>query len=232
MAASSHLLFIPGLGCNARLYAAQIQALSGRVAMSVADHTRGTSIAEIASQILAEAPASFALCGLSMGGYLAMEIMRQAPQRVERLALLDTTAAPDTPEGRARREATMQRAGAGDYEGVIEMLYPVLVRPAVHDDVAMKAAVGGMMREVGVATFLRQQAAILGRVDSRPSLPAIRCKTMALVGADDALTPPSAAREMASLIPGATLVEVPDCGHMAPMEQPEAVNRALTAWLE
>ena len=232
MAASAHLLFIPGLGCNSRLYAAQVQALAGRVEISVADHTRGTSIAEIAAQILADAPPRFALCGLSMGGYLSMEIMRQAPGRVERLALLDTTAAPDTPEGRARREATMQRAGAGDYEGVIEMLYPVLVRPAAHADAALKAAVGDMMREVGVAAFLRQQAAILGRVDSRPSLPAIRCKTMVLVGADDALTPPPAAREMASLISGAALVEIPDCGHMAPMEQPDVVTRALTAWLE
>lgn len=226
------LLLVPGLACTADLWAPQIAALLGRYDCRVADHGKGASMAEIAANILVQAPPQFALCGLSMGGYLSMEIMRQAPGRVERLALLDTTAAPDTPEGRARREATMQRAGAGDYEGVIEMLYPVLVRPAAHADAALKAAVGDMMREVGVAAFLRQQAAILGRVDSRPSLPAIRCKTMVLVGADDALTPPSAAREMASLISGAALVEIPDCGHMAPMEQPDVVTRALAAWLE
>jgi pimeloyl-ACP methyl ester carboxylesterase len=231
MAASSHLLFIPGLGCTPKLYAAQIAHLDGRISTSVADHSRGATIAEIAARILEAAPPRFALCGLSMGGYISFEIMRQAPERVERLALLDTTAAMDAPEGRARREATMQRVRAGDYEGVIETLYALLVRPSAHADAPLKAAVTGMMRECGAEVFLRQQGAILGRVDSRPVLGAIACKTLVLVGDQDALTPPAAAREMAQGIAGAKLTIVPDCGHMATMEQPGAVNAALDDWL-
>lgn len=231
MTASSHLLFVPGLGCTAKLYEAQIAHLKGRIATSVADHTRGASIAEIAGQILAVAPPRFALCGLSMGGYISFEIMRQAPERVERLALLDTTAAKDAPEGRARREATMERVRAGDYEGVIETLYALLVRPAGHGNAALKADVTGMMRDCGAETFLRQQGAILDRIDSRPFLGAISCKTLVLVGDQDALTPPAAAREMAEGVAGSKLVIVPDCGHMATMEQPAAVNAALDDWL-
>lgn len=231
MTASSHLLFIPGLGCTPKLYEAQIAHFAGRIATSVADHTRGATIAGIATQILDRAPPRFALCGLSMGGYVSLEILRQAPERVERLALLDTTAAMDTPEGRARREATIQRVRAGDYEGVIETLYAILVRPSAQGDAALKAAVTGMMRDCGAEVFLRQQGAILGRIDSRPYLGAIKCKTLALVGDQDALTPPAAAREMAEGVAGAKLTIVPDCGHMATMEQPAAVNAALDDWL-
>lgn len=231
MAASAHLLFIPGLGCNARLYQPQLAFFAGRVAMSVADHTRGATMADIARQILAAAPPRFALCGLSMGGYISLEIMRQAPERVERLALLDTTAAPDTPEGRARRELNMQKTADGRYEEVMEALWSALVHPDRQQDAALKAEVVGMMREVGADAFLRQQGAILQRIDSRPHLPAIACKTLALVGEQDALTPVAAAREIAAGVRGAQLVIIPDCGHMATMERPEAVNAALADWL-
>lgn len=231
MAASSHLLFIPGLGCNARLYAPQRAFLSGRVETSVGDHARGTTIPEIAAQILAAAPPRFALCGLSMGGYIAFEIMRQAPERVERLALLDTTAANDAPEGRARRLVNMQKTADGQYEAVMEALWSILVDPSRLQDEKLRAEVVGMMREVGAETFLRQQGAILERIDSRPHLGAIACKTLVLVGETDALTPVAAAREMAEGIVGAKLVIVPECGHMATMERPEAVNAALADWL-
>jgi pimeloyl-ACP methyl ester carboxylesterase len=225
------VVLIPGLLASARLYAAQIPALWRTGPVTVADHTRDDSVAAIARRILASAPQAFALVGLSMGGYLCFEIVRQAPQRVARLALLDTSARPDTPEASASRRTQMELASQGSLAEVLEMLFPRLVSRVHCHDAALRALVGLMAEEVGATAFIRQQTALIARCDSRPTLGSIRCPTLVLVGEDDELTPPERAVEMAAGIAGARLVRVPQCGHLSTLEQPEQVTRALLEWL-
>jgi len=228
---SAPLVFVPGLGCTADLFAEQIATLRGDVAISVADHTRHDTMSGIAQAILAAAPNRFALCGLSMGGYIAFEMMRQAPDRVERLALLDTTAFSDTPEQTKRRQKLIALAQTGEFNSVCETLWPLFVHPARHGDVALKRAVFKMMNDSGPDIFVRQQNAIMSRSDSRSSLGAIQCPTLVLVGSEDILTPVSAARTIADGIVGSKLHIVQDCGHLSTMEQPDAVTERLRAWL-
>lgn len=224
-------VLIPGLLCTPRLYAEQIPALWRFGAVTVADHTRDDSMGGIARRVLAQAPPKFALIGLSMGGYVAFEVQRQAPDRVTRLALLDTTARPDAPEQTEQRKRQIEMARSGRFEGIAQLLFPRFVAAARHDDRALQALVRSMAEDTGPEAFVRQQTAIMNRADSRPTLGAIRCPTLVVVGADDVLTPPDRAAEMAAAIPGARQVVVPACGHLSPLEQPQAVTEALVALL-
>lgn len=225
------VVLVPGLNCSARLYADQIPALGRFGPVVVADHTRDASIAAIASRILANAPPVFALVGLSLGGYIAFEIMRQAPQRVAKLALLDTSARPDTAELTARRQAPMAQARAGKLIDVADESFVFFVHPDRHGDVALRDVVRAMAEETGVDAYLRQQQAIIARPDSRPTLATIRCPTLMLVGEQDKGTPPEFAREIAAGIAGARLVIVPGCGHLSTLERPQAVTKALVEWM-
>jgi pimeloyl-ACP methyl ester carboxylesterase len=200
--------------------------------VQVADHTRDDSMDAIAMRILAAAPPRFALAGLSMGGYIAQTIMRQAPGRVEKLALLDTSARPETPEQTARRKPQIALAESGRFGEVPALQFPVFVHRNRQGDEALRQRVRLMADETGAQAFLRQQHAIIDRADARPLLPSIKCPTLVLVGDGDELTPPSLAQELAAGIPGSRLVVVPDCGHLSTMERPEAVNAALVQWLE
>jgi pimeloyl-ACP methyl ester carboxylesterase len=226
------LVLIPGLACTERLFEPQISALSGSRNIIVADHTKDDSIAAIAGRLLDNAPERFSLAGLSMGGYVAMEVMRQAPERVQRLALLDTTARPDTPEASQDRERLIALAQAGRYEDVCPKAWPRLVHPDRLSDKALQEVVFGMMRDTGAEAFVRQQRAIMGRVDSRPLLPGIEIPTLILVGDQDAITPPGVAREMAEMIEWASLVVIPESGHSSSLEQPELVIQGMRLWLE
>jgi pimeloyl-ACP methyl ester carboxylesterase len=225
------IVLIPGLLDSPRLYAPQIPALWRTGPVTLADHTRDDSMAAVTGRILASAPEVFALVGLSMGGYLCFEIMRQAPQRVAKLALLDTSARPDTPEQSAARRAQMALASQGRFAEVLDAQFPRLVQRARREDAALRAVFDLMAEEVGVPAFIRQQTATIGRSDSRPTLGSIRCPTLVLVGEDDELTPPDRAAEMAQGIAGARLVTVPQCGHLSTLEQPAEVTRALLEWL-
>jgi pimeloyl-ACP methyl ester carboxylesterase len=231
MAAATNLVLVPGLLCTKALWAAQAAALGDIADMRVADHTGHDSMAAIATSILAAAPARFALAGLSMGGYIAYEILRQAPERVTRLALLDTGYRADAPERREQRLALMALAEREGARKALETLLPVLIHKSRLTDKALVEAVLQMGADTGTEAFKRQQTAIMSRPDSTPLLAGIRCPTLVLVGRDDALTPPELSQEMASRIPGAKLEIVPDCGHLSTMEQPAAVNRAMRAWL-
>jgi pimeloyl-ACP methyl ester carboxylesterase len=167
-----------------------------------------------------------------MGGYIAFEIMRQAPQRVARLALLDTGARPETAEQTARRQGPMAMARAGKLIEVADESFVFFVHPDRHGDVALRETVRAMAEETGAQAFLRQQQAIMARPDSRPGLAAIRCPTLMLVGEQDRGTPPELAREIAAGIPGARLVIVPYSGHLSTIEQPQAVTKALVEWMQ
>jgi pimeloyl-ACP methyl ester carboxylesterase len=188
-------------------------------------------MAGIAKSILAAAPERFALAGLSMGGYIAYEIMRQAPERVTKLALLDTGAwadAPERKEQRLRRNALAQREGAG---AVQDELMSALIHKGRLADKAFTGMIRQMAVDIGTEGLVRQHAAIMGRPDNRPFLPSIKCLTLVIVGLQDALTPPEMAQEIVAGIPGAKLEVIPDCGHLSTLERPDAVNRALRAWL-
>lgn len=224
-------LLIPGLICTPELFAAQIPALWPHGPVTVASTLEGETIADIAAAVLRDAPARFALGGLSMGGYIALEIVRQAPERVMKLALLDTSARPDTPEQTEKRRGLIQRASEGGYDGVLADILPNLLHPDHRADQTLIGVMTRMGHVVGAEGFARQQGAIIGRIDSRPSLSAIAVPTLVLVGDQDGVTPPEHAREMADAIPGAKLVIVPDAGHVSTLEQPEAVNAALVDWL-
>jgi pimeloyl-ACP methyl ester carboxylesterase len=226
------IVLVPGLNCSARLYGEQIPALWRFGPVMVADHTRDADIAAIAARILAAAPPRFALAGLSMGGYIAFEIMRQAPQRVAKLALLDTGARPETTEQTARRQAPMAAARSGKMVEVADESFVFFVHPDRHGDVALRDEVRAMAEDTGVPAFLRQEQAIMGRADSRPGLSAIRCPTLVLVGAQDRGTPPELAQEIAGGIAGARLVVVPECGHLSTLERPQAVTQALVEWMQ
>jgi pimeloyl-ACP methyl ester carboxylesterase len=225
------IVLIPGLTCSARLYAEQIPALWRFGPVTVADHTRDDSMRGIARHILAAAPPRFALAGLSMGGYIAFEIMRQAPQRVAKLALLDTGARAETPEQTERRKAVIALARSGRYAEVPDITFPIYVHRSRHNDSVLKQTVRMMAAETGVEAYLRQQQAIMGRPDSRPGLGAIKCPTLAVVGDGDEATPPELAGEITSAIHGARLVVIADCGHLSTLEQPEKVTAALIDWM-
>lgn len=231
MADRQTIVFVPGLLCTAALWAAQIDALQNQADIIVADITRHDSLAALAADVLAEAPDRFALAGLSMGGYVALEIMRRAPERVSRLALLDTNARADDPAATERRRAAMDKARGGDFDGVLEDLIPLLFHPDAVTEGTLGATFRDMGRAVGPDAFGRQMTAIMGRPDSRPDLPAITVPTLVLCGRQDALSPPDWHREMADAIGGAELVILEDCGHMAPMEKPQETTAALRRWL-
>lgn len=226
------LVLVPGLLCSARLYAAQVEALWPRGPVTIADHKRDDDMTAIAQRILANAPPRFALAGLSMGGYIALAMMRLAPERIDRLALLDTSARPDNPDQKAGREKFIAMAQAGKLDEIGETLLPRFIHRDRMNDAALTAEVRAMVKDTGPEAFVRQTKAIMSRADSRPLLKDIRCPTLVLVGADDGLTPPELSHEIAAGIAGATLTVVPNCAHLSTMEQPQAVNAALVQWLD
>ena len=226
------LVLIPGLLCDALLWAHQIGALSDIADCWVANPIVSESIRDMAATVLETSPfENFALAGLSMGGYVALEIMRQAPSRVLNLALLDTSARADTPEQTRRRHALVGLARGGKFTEVVKLLLPALVNRARSYDPEIVGTVWAMARNVGEQAFYRQESAIIGRIDSRPHLGAIDCPTLLICGRQDAITPPELHEELASGIKDAKLNIIEDCGHLSTMEQPEEVSAALRSWL-
>lgn len=225
------LILLPGLLCDRRLWQPQLDALSDGADIIVADLTQNESIADMARRVLDAAPARFSLAGLSMGGYVAFEIMRQAGERVSRLALLDTGARADTEEQTVRRRDLIALADRGEFKAVSPRLLPLFIHEARLDDAELVRDVTEMANAVGKDAFLRQQKAIMGRPDSRPGLSSISCDTLVICGRQDVLTPLELSEEICSLVPGARLSVIEDCGHLSTMERPGAVNAELLAWL-
>ena len=226
------ILLVPGLVSSPRIFAPVLPALWRLGPVTVANHIRDGHMALIARRILAEAPPRFALAGHSMGGYIAFEIMRQAPERVARLALLNTQARPDTPEATARRRGMMARAKGGEYRAVLDELFSGFVHPSRREDASLRQFVHDMGGDVGVEGFVRQQEAIISRPDSRPILAAIKCPTLVLSGDEDNTIPNALSVEMANNLHNAKLVILPNCGHLPQVEQSEATADALAEWLK
>ena len=226
-----NLLLLPGLLNDARLYQFQMEDLSDLAQSFVGDLTVAETISTLAADVLAHAPQQFALAGLSMGGYVALEIMRQAPERVLGLALLDTSARPDTPEATANRHKLMEQA-EDNFQIVLDTLMPKLVHPSRMKYHSIVDTVYSMGHRIGKDVFLRQQRAIIARIDSRPYLDRIAgCPTLILCGRDDVITPLAVHEELAAAIPGSQLVVIDECAHLSTMGQPKLVSEAMRVWL-
>ena len=231
-----HLLLLPGLACDRAIWAPVLPALEGRAECRVADYGRLASIPAMADHVLADAPARFCLAGHSMGGRVALEIVRAAPERVMRLALLDTgyharaSGAAGVAERAQRLELLELARRAGMRAMGLTWLKGMLHAPRLAD-AALTGAIAAMVARHSVATFAAQIDALLTRPDATAVLHSIACPTLIGCGREDAWSPLLRHAEMARLVPGATLVPFEDCGHMAPMEQPGAVGAALLAWL-
>lgn len=232
MSARTPLILLPGLLCDRALWQHQLDHLADLADMSVPNLGRDDGVAAMAERVLAAAPPRFALGALSMGGYVAHAIMRAAPERVERLALLDTSARADTEEQLSRRRGLIELTEKGRFRGVTPRLLPALVHPSRLEDKTVTLAIMGMAGRIGKEGFLHQQKAIMGRPDSRPQLAGYLCPTLVIVGRADAITPIEVNAEMASLIPGARLVIIEESGHLTPMEQPVAITALLRYWLQ
>lgn len=226
------LALLPGLLCDARLWDHQVRHLADLGDPWVADLASQDSIAAMAESVLAAMPGPFALAGLSMGGYVALEVMRRAPERVTRLCLLDTSARPDTDAQAERRRGLVAVAGKGTFKGVTRRLLPFLIHHDRVDDASLSSTVMAMAESVGRDAYGRQQQAILGRVDSRPALAAIACPTLVICGRQDAVTPLDRSEEIAAAIPGARLAVIEDCGHLSALERPQAVTALMRLWLQ
>jgi pimeloyl-ACP methyl ester carboxylesterase len=224
------LLLIPGLAGNAAMWREQLPALAPWQPFVTDVHAREDSIETMASALLSQHAGPLVLCGTSMGGMIAMEAARQAPERVAGLALLGTDARPDAPEMIALREAAIEWFAQGRVREVIEPN----VAFAFHPDnaAALSAAYLDFVLAAGAEQLIRQNRAVIARPDARPHLPRLRCPVLVMCGEADQLTPPERSREIASLVPHARLVLVPRCGHLLTMERPEVVNAALREWLE
>ena len=225
------LVLLPGLLNTRRLYESQIADLADIADAIVPELWHYDSIGAMAQATLDAAPERFALGGFSMGGYVCFEILRRAPERVERLALMDTQAVPDTPEASARRRGFIEQTRLGRFHGVQPSLLPTIVHRSRLNDQAVVQPILDMATEVGSDGFCREQTAMIARPDSRPLLVEIEVPTVVIVGRQDQATPLSRAREMATDIAHARLVIIEDCGHMAPLEKPAEVSGALRRWL-
>ncbi|WP_373356473.1 alpha/beta fold hydrolase [Pseudoroseicyclus sp. CXY001] len=224
------LVLLPGMMCDARLFGPQIAALSAGRTIHVPALTGAASMAALAEAVLAEAPPRFALAGLSMGGILAMEILRQAPSRVTRVAFLDTNPRAELPEVQAGREPQVARVRAEGLEPVLRReVFPNYLHEA--SDPALLDLCAEMALALGPAVFARQSRALRDRAGAEDVLARVRIPTLVLTGEDDRLCPMDRHARLCELIPHARLVVVPRAGHLPTLEQPGAVTAALADWL-
>jgi pimeloyl-ACP methyl ester carboxylesterase len=214
------------------LWQAQTDGLADIAEIRVADLTLDDTVEAMAARVLAAAPPRFAVCGLSLGGYVAFEIVRRAAQRVTHLGLMNTSARPDTVDRSAERERSVRAARIGTFRGVTAHFLPSILHPAHAADPAIADTVLAMTERVGRIAFEKQQNAAIMRPDCRPLLPAIRCPTLVVGGKQDQVTPPVLQIEIATEIQDARLEILDPCGHLAPIEQAGAVNRSMRVWLE
>lgn len=225
------LVLVPGHLCNDVLWEHQAAGLRDIARPVVADVTLDDSMAGMAARLLRNAPPRFSLAGLSMGGMVCMEVMRQAPERVERLALLDTNPGSDSRERAAQRRRMVERFEAGEVDTLVQEFLELVVPPSRLRESALIDPMRAMMKKVAEKAFPAQVAALIARQDSRPDMPGYDLPVRLICGRDDQLTPLAFHEEMAGLISGADLTVIDDCAHMSTMERPDAVNRALREWL-
>ena len=225
------VVLVSGQLLTAACWAPQIAALSPDFDIRIADHGRDDSIGAMAARLLAEMPERFDLVAHAMGGFVAFEVLRRAPQRVRSLALFSTLARTDQPAQTERRQGYIRLVEAGRFDAVVEERVPILLHPAQREDEGLLAVVRRMAQDTGAERFLGQQRAIMARADSRPSLPAIACPTLLIWGRQDGIATEAHQTEMLAAIPDCRLTVIEDCGHLVTLEKPATVNALLADWL-
>ncbi len=226
------LVLLPGLAADAVMWRAQLDALTNPWQPQVADvNSHHDTIEAMAAALLSQHTGDLVLCGASMGGIVAMEAARQAPQRIRALALLGTNARPETDDMRALREGAIELFAKGQLREVIAPNVALAFHPDQAANPALVQAYLDFVLDAGADQLIRQNRAIMARPDARTFLPLLRCPTLVMCGDADQLTPPECSHEIAALVPGAQLVVVPRCGHMLTMEKPDMVNATLKSWL-
>ena len=226
------LILIPGLLCDDLLWEYQVRSLGCIADCIVTDkHMYHDTIGQIAEAIVFEAPSRFALAGLSMGGYIALEICRKFGEKVEQLALIDTSARADTSVQTDRRKSMISLCGEGKFNEIIEMLYPFLVHSERLTDLILKRQVINMAVRMGPEIFIRQQRAIIDRIDQVPNLSKISCPTLVVCGEQDQITPLEYSEEIVANIGESELLSISNCGHMSTMEKPDKVSKIMHHWL-
>lgn len=225
------IVLVPPLLCSPSVYAPILDTAWGYGSVTLADTLHLDSIAGMAARILQEASGRFALLGTSMGGYVALEVMRQAPGRVAGVALVSTSARADTDEQLAARRRQSQLVEEGHFDELVAAAFPGVVAPRNEADPALLQAWRSAAAAVGPDAFLRQQAAVMARSDSRDLLAGIQCPTFVVHGTEDRLIPPAAGEEMAAAIPTATLRLVDHAGHFLLLEQPDEAAAVVDDFL-
>lgn len=225
------LVLIPGLAGDAVMWHAQLEGLRDFEPVVTDVHMRHASLPAMAAALLQECDGDLVLCGASMGGMVAMEAARQAPGRVAALALLGTTARPESDEMREVRRNAIRLFEQGRLAEVIEPNVHFAFHPDHARDEALVSAYLEFVLRAGAGQLASQNRAVIARPDAREHLPRLRCPLLVMHGEDDRLVPFEHAREAASLVPHARLVPVPRCGHMLTMEQPAFVTETLARWL-
>jgi pimeloyl-ACP methyl ester carboxylesterase len=230
--ARPRLVFLPGLASDAQMWRSQCEALADWQPVVADVHTQHATFAEMAGALLQQFEGPLILCGASMGGMLAMEAARQAPHRMAGLALLGTSARPESPEMRQVREAAIALFAQGKLREVIEPNIAFAFHPEHAKDAALVGSYLAFVLRAGADQLIRQNRAVIARPDARLHLPQLRCPTLVMCGDADLLAPRECAEEIAALVPHAQLLIVPECGHMLTMEQPAFVNAALRRWID
>ncbi len=226
------VILLPGLACDEELWAHQAAALGALAPVQVTDvHTREPTLPAMAARLLAEHAGELVLVGASMGGMLALHAHRLAPDRVRGIALLGSTARPDTPELVRLRTEACGLFAAGRMDEVLRANVLFAFHPTQARQPALVERYLAMIRRAGADQLIAQNRAVMARVDSRPHLPQVRCPVLVACGEADQLTPPAVSQEMAAALPDAQLEIVPGAGHMLTMEQPERVSALLLQWV-
>lgn len=225
------LLLLPGILNDYRLWQHQIPALETEWELRFPKTHHRENISEIAEEILETAPEKFAMAGLSMGGYVALEMMRLAGNRVTHLALIASSARQDTPERKHQRNAMINLSKKGKFLGISPRLLPSIIAREHLDNPAVYGPILAMAETIGRKGFIRQETAAMSRRDQCDTLQAITCPTLVIVGNSDRLTPPHLSEEMHQGVAGSTFHMLEACGHLPPLEQPETVTRLMQQWL-
>jgi pimeloyl-ACP methyl ester carboxylesterase len=229
----TRVILLPGLASDAALWRHQVPALrAAGHAVHVSDaHARADTLSGMAHALLVDHAGPLVLVGTSMGGILALEVFRQAPQRVAAMALLGSNARPDTPQMIRLRSAAVAEFEQGRVDEILRANVPFAFHPSRQGDTALVSDYFDMVRRAGPEQLVQQNSAIMARPDSRPLLPRVRCPLLLVCGQDDALTPPECSQEIAIAVPHAELHLLPACGHLLTWERPAEVNALLLDWL-
>jgi pimeloyl-ACP methyl ester carboxylesterase len=226
------LILVPGLLCDATVWRQQVEAFAETREVIVPMLDGFDSIPDMAAAVLDRAPAEFALAGHSLGGRIALEVIRQAPRRVTRLALLDTGVHPCAAGEPARRQELLAIASAEGMRAVARVWLPPMVHPSRHQDATVMNPLEAMVERRTPASFRNQVEALLNRPDGGPVLKSIRCPALVLCGREDGWSPRAQHERIAAAISGSVLAVIDECGHMAPFERPAEVTRELKRWLD